>query len=62
MNIPWRILLIAGLLATSLASTGCSSVWHNMQLHRLHQMNRGPGMVTGPEAYSFVDCKTPALA
>lgn len=53
-----RILLAIGCLSLCVASTGCSSAWHNLQPHRLHQLNRGPGMDTGPDAYSQVEPAT----
>ena len=56
MNVAWRALLIAGLIAAALSASGCSSVWHELQPHRLHRLNQGPGMPTGAEAYSWVKC------
>jgi hypothetical protein len=47
-----RTLLIVGLLALATFACGCSSLWYDLQPHRLQQLNRGPGMPTGPEAYS----------
>lgn len=47
-----RALLLAGMVA-ALGSSGCG-MFYNLQPHRLQQMNRGPGMPTGPEAYSLV--------
>ncbi len=44
-----RILFYAG-LAAALTLGGC----HELQPHRLQRWNRGPGMPTGPEAYSLV--------
>lgn len=49
-----RALLLFGLIAAALMSAGCSSMWHNLQPHRLQRLNRGPGMPTGAEAYSAV--------
>ena len=53
MNASWRALLVAGLTAVALSTAGCKSFWHEMQPHRLHRMNQGPGMPTGAEAYSL---------
>ena len=47
-----RPLIVLVLLSLCLATSGCSTIWHNMQPYRLHQLNRGPGMTTGAEAYS----------
>lgn len=47
-----RTLLVAGLVALATIACGCSNMWHELQPHRLQQLNRGPGMPTGPEAYS----------
>ena len=44
--------LLAVAAAVSVAASGCSSTWHELQPHRLQRLNRGPGMPTGPEAYS----------
>ena len=55
-----RVLLLTGLIAAALGSSGCSSMWHELQPHRLHQMNRGPGMATGPETYSSLVVDSPA--
>lgn len=54
MSFVARALLLAGLIAVALSAAGCSTIWHELQPHRLHRLNRGPGMPTGPEAYSFV--------
>ena len=54
-----RVLLLAGLVAL-LGTGGCSSMWHELQPHRLHQLNRGPGMATGPETYSSLVVGSPA--
>lgn len=55
MNAFRRALLVTGLIAVTLSAAGCSSIWHELQPHRLHRLNRGPGMPTGPEAYSLVN-------
>jgi hypothetical protein len=47
-----RVLLLAGMFA-ALSASGCS-MFYDLQPHRLQQLNRGPGMPTGPEAYSLV--------
>jgi hypothetical protein len=47
-----RALLLTGLVAVALCAGGCTSMWHELQPHRLQRLNRGPGMPTGPEAYS----------
>ncbi len=52
MHAARRALFVLGLIALATVATGCSSMWHELQPHRLQQMNRGPGMPTGPEAYS----------
>lgn len=49
-----RVLLFTGLIAVALCAAGCSSMWHELQPHRLQRLNRGPGMPTGAEAYSAV--------
>lgn len=49
-----RALLLTGLIAVALSAAGCSSMWHELQPHRLQRLNRGPGMPTGAEAYSAV--------
>ena len=54
MNAAWRALLLSLLVAAALSIPGCASMWHEMQPHRLHRLNRGPGMPTGAEAYSAV--------
>jgi hypothetical protein len=61
MFVVRRALLVAGVLAAVLSASGCTSVWHNMQPHRLHQLNRGPGMPTGAEAYSSVEATAPPV-
>jgi len=40
-----------------LSVVGCQAIknskaFHNLRPHRLHQLNRGPGMTSGHEAYS----------
>ena len=50
-----RILFAFACLSLCVVSTGCSTAWHNLQPHRLHQLNRGPGMDTGPDAYSCAE-------
>ncbi|HEX6984212.1 MAG TPA: hypothetical protein VF170_02495 [Planctomycetaceae bacterium] len=55
MNAVWRALLVTGLIAVAFSAAGCSSMWHELQPHRLHRLNQGPGMPTGPEAYSAVE-------
>ncbi len=37
-----------------LTSAGCGELWHNLQPHRLHRLNRGGGMTEGSEAYYSV--------
>ncbi len=54
MSVVRRVLLLTGLLAVALGVSGCASFWHDLQPHRLQRLNRGPGMPTGPEAYSIV--------
>ena len=54
MNVALRVLLMAALGTLAFSTCGCSKVWHNLQPHRLQQLNRGPGMPTGPEAYSSI--------
>ena len=49
-----RTLLLTGLIVCAFCAGGCSSVWHELKPHRLQRLNRGPGMPTGPEAYSVV--------
>lgn len=55
MNAALRALLVAGLIVVTFSASGCSSFWHELQPHRLHRMNQGPGMPTGAEAYSYAD-------
>ncbi|MBA3316102.1 MAG: hypothetical protein M3552_01945 [Planctomycetota bacterium] len=52
MNAARRTLLVFALITLASVASGCSSMWHELQPHRLQQLNRGPGMPTGPEAYS----------
>ena len=52
MSVARRPLIVLVLLSLCLATSGCSTIWHNLQPYRLHQLNRGPGMMTGAEAYS----------
>ncbi len=52
MNAVRRVVLVACLIAVTLSAVGCANFWHNMQPHRLHRLNQGPGMPTGAEAYS----------
>ena len=52
MNAVRRAVLVVGLMAAAFSIAGCSSFWHELQPHRLHRLNQGPGMPTGAEAYS----------
>ena len=61
MHAPRRPLIVLGLLSLCLATSGCSKVWHNLQPYRLHQLNRGPGMETGAEAYSCLGKTAPRI-
>ena len=54
-----RALLLFGLALLAAGASGCTSMWHELQPHRLQRLNRGPGMPTGPEAYSAVDRPAP---
>jgi len=47
-----RAVLLLALAALAAGASGCASVWHELKPHRLQRLNRGPGMPTGPEAYS----------
>ena len=62
MKAARRVLLMSILLAVALAIPGCASMWHELQPHRLHRLNRGPGMPTGAEAYSVVSAEIMPLA
>ena len=43
MRSPRRLAWTLALVAACCASAGgCSSFWHDMQLHRLHRFNRHP--------------------
>lgn len=53
MSVPRPALIVLLLLTLCLATSGCSKVWHNLQPYRLQQLNQGPGMVNGAEAYRF---------
>ncbi|MEM7812322.1 MAG: hypothetical protein AAF532_12665 [Planctomycetota bacterium] len=43
------VALLAGLL--TVAAIGCSTLWHDLQPHRLHRLNRGEAMPTGASVY-----------
>jgi hypothetical protein len=55
MNAARRTLLVLGLIALASVASGCqsmSNMFYKLQPSQLQQLNRGPGMPTGPEAYS----------
>ena len=44
-----KCVLLAGVVA---AGTGCGELFHNLQMHRLHRLNRVPDMMGG-NGYNF---------
>lgn len=44
-----RKILTGMVLLMSFLSLGCSSIWHNLQPHRIQRLNRGPAPSMDPE-------------
>jgi len=52
--------MIFGLLLVT-AQMGCADMWHNLQPHRLHRMNRGPAPTLDPEFSAVTPDKAPVI-
>jgi hypothetical protein len=44
-----RTILACALAGLMLANLGCAGFWHDLQLHRLNRLNRGPAPSLDPE-------------
>ena len=44
-----RTILACALVCSIMSNLGCASFWHDLQLHRLNRLNRGPAPTLDPE-------------
>lgn len=52
-----RTVVAYALFSLMLLNTGCASFWHELQLHRLNRLNRGPAPSLDP---GFIHLKRPS--